>query len=57
MSPYRLGELPNIHTGIASVTSSPEAVEMYKNMTQGLLKRAHSGEAAKRELSKLLAKL
>nr|WP_256261334.1 helix-turn-helix transcriptional regulator [Pseudomonas gingeri] len=57
VSPYRLGELPNIHTGIASVTSSPEAVEMYKNMTQGLLKRAHSGEAAKRELSKLLAKL
>lgn len=57
VSPYRLGELPNIHTGIASVTSSPEAVEMYKNMTRGLLERAHSGAAAKRELSRLLAKL
>ncbi|MFJ3371493.1 helix-turn-helix domain-containing protein [Pseudomonas sp. NPDC086251] len=57
VSPYRLGELPNIHTGIASVTSSPEAVEMYKNMTEGLLRRAHSGEAAKRQLVQLLAKL
>lgn len=57
VSPYRLGELPNIHTGIASVSSSPEAVEMYRSMTRGLLERAHSGEAAKRELSRLLAKL
>ncbi|MGY2289576.1 helix-turn-helix domain-containing protein [Pseudomonas sp. SDO528_S397] len=57
VSPYRLGELPNIHTGIASVTSSPEAVQMYKNMTRRLLDRAHSGDEAKHELSRLLAKL
>lgn len=57
VSPYRLGELPNIHTGIASVTSSPEAVQMYKSMTRRLLDRAHSGDEAKHELSRLLAKL
>ncbi|MDF0732738.1 helix-turn-helix transcriptional regulator [Pseudomonas entomophila] len=57
VSPYRLGELPNLHVGIASVTSSSEAVQMYRGMAQGLLKRAFSGEAAKRQLQALLAKL
>ncbi|HEK0908905.1 helix-turn-helix domain-containing protein [Pseudomonas parafulva] len=57
VSPYRLGELPNLHVGIASVTSSSEAVEMYKGMTEGLLKRASTGEQAKQQLQALLAKL
>lgn len=57
VSPYRLGELPNLHVGIASVTSSSEAVEMYKGMTEALLKRASTGEQAKQQLQALLAKL
>jgi transcriptional regulator with XRE-family HTH domain len=30
LSPYRLGELPNITSGIALVTSAPEAVRLFK---------------------------
>jgi hypothetical protein len=29
VSPFRLGELPNIRTGIATITKAPDAVEMY----------------------------
>lgn len=57
VSPYRLGELPNLHMGIASVTSSAQAVEMYKTMSVGLLSRAYSGHEATRKLKQLLAKL
>ncbi|WP_375739450.1 helix-turn-helix domain-containing protein [Pseudomonas boanensis] len=57
VSPYRLGELPNIHCGIASVTASVEAVEMYKNMANELLERSVSGKRAKQQLTALLAKL
>ncbi|MEE1866985.1 helix-turn-helix domain-containing protein [Pseudomonas auratipiscis] len=57
VSPYRLGELPNLHVGIASVTSSAQAVEMYKTMSVGLLSRAYSGHEATRKLKQLLAKL
>ncbi|WP_282362016.1 helix-turn-helix transcriptional regulator [Pseudomonas sp. PS01300] len=57
VSPYRLGELPNLHVGIASVTSSAQAVEMYKNMSSDLLSRACSGREATKKLQHLLAKL
>jgi len=57
VSPYRLGELPNLHVGIASVTSSTQAVEMYKTMSTHLLSRAHSGQEATSKLRQLLAKL
>lgn len=57
VSPYRLGELPNLHVGIASVTSSTQAVDMYKNMSRDLLSRACSGRAATQKLQQLLAKL
>lgn len=56
-SPYRLGELPNLHVGIASVTSSAQAVDMYKSMSADLLSRAHSGRDATKKLQQLLAKL
>ncbi|MHC8379232.1 helix-turn-helix domain-containing protein [Pseudomonas sp. MDT1-16] len=56
VSPYRLCELPNLHVGIASVTSSTETVEMYKTMSTHLLSRAHSGQEATRKLQQLLAK-
>ncbi len=57
VSPYRLGELPNLHVGIASVTSSAQAVDMYKAMSTDLLSRAYSGRDAMRKLQQLLAKL
>lgn len=57
VSPYRLGELPNIHCGIASVTSSAEAVDMHKHMANELIARSVSGEDAQQQIKRLLAKL
>ncbi|WP_414502526.1 helix-turn-helix domain-containing protein [Zymobacter sp. IVIA_5232.4 C2] len=57
VSPYRLGELPNIHCGIASVTSSTEAVDMHKHMANELIARSVSGEEARQQILRLLAKL
>lgn len=43
VSPFRLGELPNIRSGIATVTSSPEAVMLYERMMTELWDRARKG--------------
>ena len=32
MSPFRLGELPNVTTGIASITSSEDAIRRYRHL-------------------------
>jgi transcriptional regulator with XRE-family HTH domain len=32
ISPFRLGELPNVTTGIASITSSPDAIKRYRSL-------------------------
>ncbi|WP_294610051.1 helix-turn-helix transcriptional regulator [uncultured Gilliamella sp.] len=32
MSPFRLGELPNVTTGIASITSSNDAIKRYRHL-------------------------
>jgi transcriptional regulator with XRE-family HTH domain len=32
MSPFRLGELPNVTTGIASITSSQDAIKRYRHL-------------------------
>lgn len=57
VSPYRLGELPNIHCGIASVTSSAEAVDMHRHMAEELVSRSVSGKEARQQIRRLLAKL
>ncbi|KVD43953.1 DNA-binding protein [Burkholderia ubonensis] len=36
VSPFRLGELPNIRTGIATITTSADAVAMYRKMIDRL---------------------
>ena len=57
VSPFRLGELPNVHNGIASVTASPEALKMYDNMIARLWKGAYKGKAGAAHLGKLLARV
>jgi len=54
VSPFRLGELPNIRNGIAMVTASPEPVKMYDEMIDRLWKTAHKGKAGAAHLRKLL---
>lgn len=43
ISPFKFAEFPNITTGIASVTSAPEAVSLYTNMVSALWRRSYKG--------------
>jgi transcriptional regulator with XRE-family HTH domain len=54
VSPFRLGELPNIHNGIATITTSPEPVKRYEEMIERLWTAAHKGRAGAMILRKLL---
>jgi transcriptional regulator with XRE-family HTH domain len=56
VSPFRLGELPNIRSGIATITSAPDAVAMYRELIEHLWKGAAKGEEGARLLEALLAR-
>ncbi|NVO16615.1 MAG: helix-turn-helix transcriptional regulator [Rhodoplanes sp.] len=56
LSPYRLGDHPNITSGIAMVTTTPEAVRLFKTTVTEQWSRAHKGEAGARILAALLAR-
>ncbi len=56
MSPYRLGDHPNISAGIAMVTSAPEAVRMFKEIIVNQWDRAHKGESGAKLLETILAR-
>jgi transcriptional regulator with XRE-family HTH domain len=57
VSPFRLAELPNVRNGIATVTSSPEAVRMYETMIGKLWQAAYKGKAGAQHLRKLLNRI
>jgi hypothetical protein len=54
LSPYRLGDHPNISAGIALVTAAPEAVTMFKQTFQQQWRRAAKGAAAAKHFQDLL---
>jgi len=54
LSPYRLGDHPNITSGIAMVTSAPEAVRLFKGTIVEQWDRAHKGESGARILRAIL---
>lgn len=54
VSPYRLGELPNILTGVAIVTAASEAVELHEAMFKQLWDGAVRGSAGAMLLRKLM---
>lgn len=54
VSPFRLGDLPNVRNGIATVTNSPEAVRMYEDMFIRLWKIAYKGKIGGQRLRRLL---
>lgn len=56
VSPFRLGELPNVRNGIATVTSAPEAVQRYEGLIARLWKGAYKGSTGAGHLVKLLEK-
>src|SRR5262249_23281286 len=46
LSPFRLGEQPNIRVGVAMITSAPEALALHEKMAKELWQRALKGAAA-----------
>ena len=55
VSSFRFGELPNIRNGIATVTTSTEAITLYKDMMQRLWKDSYKGKLGAQRLRQLLA--
>jgi len=53
-SPFRLGEHPNVHVGVAMITSAPEALDLHRRTFETMWKRAMKGNDAARFLRGLL---
>jgi hypothetical protein len=54
VSPFRLGELPNVRLGVASVTGAEKAVQLYKQLADQMWQRAAKGGAGAVFLRKCL---
>jgi transcriptional regulator with XRE-family HTH domain len=54
LSPFRLGEQPNIRVGVAMITSAPEALTLHEAMAKALWRQALKGEAAVQFLRRLV---
>jgi transcriptional regulator with XRE-family HTH domain len=55
LSPFRLGEEPNIRVGVAMITSAPEALALHERMAQDLWRRALKGAAAVRLMREMMS--
>jgi transcriptional regulator with XRE-family HTH domain len=55
LSPFRLGEQPNVRVGVAMITSAPEALALHERMAKELWQRALKGQAAVRFMRQLTA--
>jgi transcriptional regulator with XRE-family HTH domain len=54
VSPFRLGEQPNVRVGVAMITSAPEALALHEKVVADMWRRALKGPAAASYLQKLL---
>ena len=54
LSPYRLGDHPNVSSGIAMVTAAPEAVQLFKDTISRQWDMSHKGESGARLLQAIL---
>lgn len=54
LSPFRLGEQPNVRVGVAMITSAPEALVLHEKSVADLWRRALKGPAAAAYLRSLL---
>ena len=57
LSPFRLGEEPNIRVGVAMITSAPEALALHEKMARELWTSALKGPAAVRFMRAMMEKL
>jgi hypothetical protein len=56
LSPFRLGEEPNVRTGVAMITSAPEALSLHRRAAEGMWRRALKGGTAADYLRGLIAR-
>jgi transcriptional regulator with XRE-family HTH domain len=56
LSPFRLGEEPNVRVGVAMITSAPEALALHQKAAEGMWSRALKGAAAASYLRDLAAR-
>jgi hypothetical protein len=54
VSPFRLGEHPNVRVGVAMVTSAPEALALHQNVAGEIWRSAFKGAAAAKHLRRLI---
>jgi transcriptional regulator with XRE-family HTH domain len=54
ITPFRLGEQPNVRLGVAMITSAPEAVSLHENVAQEMWRGALKGSAAADHLRAIL---
>jgi len=54
LSPFRLGEQPNISAGIAMITSAEEALSLHQRMVEEMWRRAIKGPAGAQYLRALI---
>jgi hypothetical protein len=57
LSPFRLGEEPNIRVGVAMITSAPEALALHEKMARDLWASALKGPAAVRFMRAMMDKI
>lgn len=57
VSPFRLGEFPNINLGVASITSASEAVTLYERLARDMWARAYRGSEGAKLLRNLIRKV
>ena len=56
LSPFRLGEEPNVRVGVAMITSAPEALALHHKAAEGMWHRALKGASAAKFLRDLAAR-
>jgi hypothetical protein len=54
VSPFRLGEQPNIRLGVAMITSAPEAISLHEKVVNEMWRGAIKGTAAALHVRNLL---
>lgn len=55
LSPFRLGEQPNVRVGVAMITAAPEALALHQKAVEEMWQRALKGAAAAKFLRGLLS--
>lgn len=56
LSPFRLGEQPNVRVGVAMITAAPEALALHQKSVEEMWQRALKGTAAAKFLRDLMTK-